>query len=78
VIIRKPEAGRRIRRSPGERYAYNDSGYSLLGVIIQKASRLKYGEYLAKNVFVPAGIRLREERDAMRFTHTWLLVTARG
>lgn len=26
----------------------------------------------------PKGIRLREENGALRFTHTWLLVTARG
>ena len=42
---------------PGERYAYNNSGYFLLGVIIEKASGMKYGEYLAKNVFAPAGLR---------------------
>ncbi len=41
---------------PGERYAYNNSGYFLLGVIIEKASGMKYGEYLAKNVFAPAGL----------------------
>jgi len=42
---------------PGGHYAYNNSGYFLLGVIIEKASGMKYGEYLAKNVFVPAGLQ---------------------
>lgn len=41
---------------PGEGYAYNNSGYFLLGVIIEKASGVPYGEYLAKNVFPPAGL----------------------
>jgi CubicO group peptidase (beta-lactamase class C family) len=41
---------------PGEGYAYSNSGYFLLGVIIEKASGVPYGEYLTKNVFPPAGL----------------------
>lgn len=41
---------------PGEGYAYSNSGYFLLGVIIEKASGMSYGEYLTKNVFPPAGL----------------------
>jgi CubicO group peptidase (beta-lactamase class C family) len=39
--------------SPGERYQYSNSGYFLLGAIIEKVTGLKYGEYLKKNIFAP-------------------------
>lgn len=39
---------------PGQTYAYSNSGYFLLGVIIEKASGASYADYLAKNVFPPA------------------------
>jgi D-alanyl-D-alanine carboxypeptidase len=43
--------------SAGEHYSYSNSGYFLLGVMIEKASGMKYSEYLAKNVFAPAGLQ---------------------
>lgn len=43
--------------SPGEHYSYSNSGYFLLGVIIEKASGMKYSEYLAKNVIARAGLQ---------------------
>jgi CubicO group peptidase (beta-lactamase class C family) len=42
---------------PGEKYLYNNSGYYLLGLIIEKVSGLKYEEYLAKNFFKPLGMK---------------------
>jgi CubicO group peptidase (beta-lactamase class C family) len=44
---------------PGEHYSYSNSGYFLLGVIIEKASGMKYSEYLAKNVRLLVGNRPR-------------------
>jgi len=43
--------------SPGEGYLYNNSGYYLLGLIIEKVSGVKYEEYLAKNFFKPLGMK---------------------
>ena len=37
--------------SPGTKWAYNNSGYFLLGCIIEKISGLTYSEYLQKNIF---------------------------
>jgi len=37
--------------SPGTKWAYNNSGYFLLGCIIEKLSGLSYSDYLQKNVF---------------------------
>jgi CubicO group peptidase (beta-lactamase class C family) len=39
--------------APGEQYFYNNSGYYLLGAIIEKASGLSYAEFLAKRIFTP-------------------------
>lgn len=37
--------------SPGTKWAYNNSGYFLLGCIIEKVSGLSYTNYLQKNIF---------------------------
>lgn len=42
---------------PGERYAYNNSGYFLLGVIIEKVSGMTYADFVAKRIFEPLGMR---------------------
>ena len=38
---------------PGEKYAYNNSGYVLLGAIIEKASGKTYEAYLREKIFEP-------------------------
>jgi CubicO group peptidase (beta-lactamase class C family) len=42
--------------SPGTRWSYTNSGYYLLGLIIEKATGLDYYEYLQRNVFAPLGM----------------------
>ena len=42
---------------PGTAYAYSNSGYILLGYIIEKVSGMPYADYLAKKVFKPAGLK---------------------
>jgi CubicO group peptidase (beta-lactamase class C family) len=42
--------------NPGERYQYNNSGYFMLGMIIEKVSSMNYGEYLKKVFFDPIGM----------------------
>jgi len=42
---------------PGDRYAYNNSGYILLGYIIEQVTGMSYADYLTKNVFKPAGLK---------------------
>jgi CubicO group peptidase (beta-lactamase class C family) len=42
--------------SPGEQFKYNNSGYFLLGVIIEKVSGRKYEEVLRDEVFAPLGM----------------------
>lgn len=42
---------------PGTQYAYCNSGYILLGYIIEKVSGMSYSEYITKKVFKPAGMK---------------------
>ena len=37
--------------NPGEKYKYNNSGYIVLGYIIEKISGLSYAEYIQQNIF---------------------------
>lgn len=39
--------------NPGDRWMYNNSGYYLLGMIIEKVSGMSWDEYLTKNFFKP-------------------------
>jgi D-alanyl-D-alanine carboxypeptidase len=42
--------------APGEALVYNNSGFFLLGLIIEKTSGMSYEEFVAKNVFERAGM----------------------
>jgi CubicO group peptidase (beta-lactamase class C family) len=43
--------------APGERYRYNNSGFVLLGAIVEKASGLSYAEFLKQRIFAPLGMK---------------------
>ena len=43
--------------SPGSSYRYNNTGYVLLGMVIEKASGEKYAKYLDSQFFKPLGLR---------------------
>jgi CubicO group peptidase (beta-lactamase class C family) len=42
--------------TPGEKYAYCNTGYYLLGMIAEKASGTPYGTFLADRIFKPLGM----------------------
>jgi CubicO group peptidase (beta-lactamase class C family) len=42
--------------APGEKFSYSNSGYILLGAIIEKVTGGSYEDYLRKNVFGPLGM----------------------
>jgi CubicO group peptidase (beta-lactamase class C family) len=42
--------------TPGERYAYCNTGYYLLGMIIEKASGKPYATFLTERIFQPLGM----------------------
>jgi CubicO group peptidase (beta-lactamase class C family) len=41
----------------GEKYAYSNSGYYLLGLIIERASGKPYADFLQENIFAPLGMK---------------------
>ena len=41
----------------GEAQAYSNSGFWLLGLVVEKASGMKYEDYLAKQIFEPLGMK---------------------
>jgi D-alanyl-D-alanine carboxypeptidase len=43
--------------APGTRWAYNNSGYHLLGSIIEQVSGQPYGQFLQQHIFEPLGMR---------------------
>ena len=42
---------------PGSRYRYNNSGYFLLGAIIEKISGQPYARFMEQRIFVPLGMQ---------------------
>ncbi|WP_425395830.1 serine hydrolase [Aeoliella sp.] len=42
--------------APGERYAYSNYGYCLLGRVIEKLTGMPYDEYVRKHVLAPVGV----------------------
>jgi CubicO group peptidase (beta-lactamase class C family) len=42
--------------APGEKFAYSNSGYVLLGRVIEKLSGMTYEQYLDSNILKPAGL----------------------
>ncbi len=52
---------------PGERYAYSNFGYAILGRVIERVSGMRYEEYVRARVLQPAGAnRTRSGRTRMR------------
>jgi CubicO group peptidase (beta-lactamase class C family) len=41
---------------PGERFSYSNSGYILLGVLIEEVTGMPYREFVEKEVFAPIGM----------------------
>jgi CubicO group peptidase (beta-lactamase class C family) len=48
---------RPVEFAPGERYAYNNSGYILLGAIVEAASGMRYADFVRKRFFEPLGMK---------------------
>jgi CubicO group peptidase (beta-lactamase class C family) len=42
--------------APGTRYRYSNAGYSLLGMVVEKASGMPYEHYLRQKLWGPAGM----------------------
>lgn len=47
----------KLLSEPGEKYSYSNTGYSILGRIIELASGGSYEAFLHRNLFAPAGMK---------------------
>ena len=43
--------------APGSRWKYNNSGYILAGIIVTRVTGMFYGDFLAREIFRPLGMR---------------------
>lgn len=48
---------------PGTKFNYSTYGYTLLGCVLEGAAAEKYGDYVRKNVFRPAGMEQTQADD---------------
>jgi D-alanyl-D-alanine carboxypeptidase len=46
-----------LQFDPGTEWRYSNSGYFLLGVIIEKVAGMSYADFMAKNIFIPLDMR---------------------
>lgn len=46
-----------LNYTPGEKVYYNNSGYCLLGAIIEKVSVKPYGKFIEEEIFLPPGMK---------------------
>jgi N-acyl-D-amino-acid deacylase len=55
---------------PGERYAYSNFGYGILGRVIERVSGMPYADYVRARVLQPVGAnRTRQGRTRLRDAH---------
>jgi Beta-lactamase class C and other penicillin binding proteins len=52
--------------NPNEKYAYSNSGYLLLGYIIEQLSGMSYGDFIQKNIFDKLGMKNSYYADNFR------------
>jgi D-alanyl-D-alanine carboxypeptidase len=51
--------------APGEKWNYNNTGYFLLGMLIEKVTGKKYGEFLEERIFQPLGMTQTRVNDLL-------------
>ncbi len=58
--------------NPGEKWAYSNTGYYLLGLVVEKVSGQSYGDVVAARIFKPAAM------DTARLNHQFELIANRA
>ncbi len=55
-----------LQFEPGVQFYYNNTGYFMLGMVLEKVTGTKYGDYLESTIFRPAGLDQTVYCDARR------------
>ena len=55
-----------LQYEPGTQFYYNNTGYFMLGMVLEKATSKKYGDYLESTLFKSAGLTQTYYCDARR------------
>lgn len=71
IPITTAEMAERLRKEPlefvpGEKMSYSNSGYFLLGIIIENVSGKPYADFLQENIFTPLGMEQTGYDDPVR------------
>jgi N-acyl-D-amino-acid deacylase len=61
--IMRAELTRKLDFEPGSTFVYSNTGYCILGRIIERVSGMPYAEFVAQQILAPAGV------GRMRLTH---------
>lgn len=61
MIQRIADAG--LEFEPGTQAKYSNSGYYLLGIVIERTSKQSLGDYFAQKIFTPAGMSQSDLKD---------------
>jgi CubicO group peptidase (beta-lactamase class C family) len=70
-----------IEWAPGEKWAYRNTNYVLLGIIIHKITGMPYADFLGERIFKPLGMnatRLISERDIIPNRSAGYEIDAKG
>ena len=51
LLVKRP-----LALTPGTRYRYNNTGYALLALVVERVAKVSYAEFLRKNIFGPLGM----------------------
>ena len=63
--VLRATASRPLNFPPGERWAYSNTNYHLLAMIIRKLSGQWYGDFLRERIFVPLGMTDTRARQSL-------------
>ncbi len=55
--------------TPGGKFVYNNTGYALLALVVERVSQLSYPEFLRKNIFKPLGMTTTTVAGAASIPH---------
>jgi CubicO group peptidase (beta-lactamase class C family) len=59
VVVKQKQ----LNFAPGEKYAYSNTGYTLLGIVVKRVSGMSLREFTTENIFKPLGMVHTHFRD---------------